>query len=120
MPYLSVRLSDERFKKLNTLLKRIVGDQASANSMSDNLRIYIDKVYSLRSEKTLSKAVSEPINRKKIRKCYLRNDTQVSIALVCSKCPPEKKALCPYAQRAAENKKIFAPSSGKPFKGAIR
>lgn len=119
VPQLTVRLTDEQLKKLNKLLERTLGkDQVASGTMSDNFRLFIDKLYSLRSEKTLSKAVSEPVS-KKARRCYLRNNAQVSVSSVCSKCSPKNMEKCPEVQRELGAEKIVIPS-GKPFKGAIR
>ena len=124
MQIVGVRLSDERLKKLNKLLERTLGkDQVANNTMSDNLRLFIDKLYSLRSEKTLSKAVTKHIP-KNIRKCYKRRyNPQVSVSSVCSKCRTEHPAwweTCVERQRDEGVEHLKASSSGKPFKGAIR
>ena len=123
MPKITVRLTDERFKKLNKLLERTLGkDQIANKTMSDNFRLFIDKLYGLRSEKTLSKAVSEPIS-KNIRKCYKRRyNPQVSVSSVCSKCRTEHPywwETCVERQRDEGVEHIKASSSGKPFTGAI-
>jgi len=120
MPQLTVRLTDERFKKLNKLLEGTLGkDQIASGTMSDNFRLFIDKLSSCRSEKTLSKALSKHIS-KTARRCYLRNNAQVSVSSVCSKCSPKDKELCPHIQRDAGLTKIAVASSGVPFKGAVR
>jgi len=120
MPQLTVRLNDEDFKLLNKLLERTLGkDQIASGTMSDNFRLFINKLGSLRSEKTLSKAVTKHIS-KKVRRCYRKNNAQVLVSSVCSKCSPSDSELCPEVQRESGAKKIILPSSGLPFKGANR
>jgi len=120
MPQLTVRLNDEDFKLLNKLLERTLGkDQIASGTMSDNFRLFINKLGSLRSEKTVSKAISKHTS-KAARRCYLKNNKQVSVVYVCSKCSPSDSELCPHVQRESGVEKITLPSSGLPFKGAIR
>lgn len=83
MKVLSVRLTDQQFQNLNKLMERTLGNQISNNTVSDNFRLFLEKL---------------PNYIIKSRKCYRRNNDEVSISAICSKCDINPKSAleeCP-------------------------
>jgi len=83
MKVFGVRLTDEQFQNLNKLMAKTLGNQTSNNTTSDNFRLFIEKL---------------PDYIIKSRKCHRRNNDEVSISSICSKCDINPKSAlekCP-------------------------
>jgi len=83
MKVLSVRLTDEQAQNLDKLMAKTLGNQISNNTMSENFRLFLEKL---------------PDYIIKSRKCHRRNNNEVSISAICSKCDINPKSAlekCP-------------------------